>query len=84
MSPGVNCHQEDERGGRIAYRPPPKPSRASQRHGKDDGNTAVISQPHGAGETTWTGTENRLDIDKGRPNPNRGHFMIGRKLRTRA
>jgi hypothetical protein len=38
--PGVNSHQEDEKGGRIAYRPPPKPSRASQRHGKDDGNTA--------------------------------------------
>ena len=59
---------------------PPKPSRASQRHGKDDGNTALSRSP--TAQERPRGQEQKTH--KGRPNPNRGHFMIGRKLRMRA
>ena len=44
MSSDVKMHRKDEKDGRTAYSPP-KPSRASQSHGKDDGNTALFRSP---------------------------------------
>ena len=81
MSFDEKIHRKDEKGGRKAYSPAWTLARLPKSW-KRWWEYCFISQPHGAGETTWTGTENPLD--KGRPNPNRGHFMIGRKLRMRA
>ena len=84
---GVGClptRKYIEKTKKVAekHTAPPEPSRASQSHGKDDGNTALFRSP--TAQERPRGQEQKNPLDKGRPNPNRGHFMIGRKLRMRA
>jgi hypothetical protein len=45
MSSDGKIHRKDEKKAAEKHTAPPEPSRASQSHGKDDGNTALFRSP---------------------------------------
>ena len=73
MSPGVNFHQEDERGGRIAYCPPLNP-RAPP---KDMEKMMGILRNFAAPRRRRDHVDRNRNPFRQRSRPNRGHFVIG-------